>query len=214
LTLEAHIEVHRGAFRLDVELAVEGVTAIMGPNGSGKTTLLRAILGAIPARGRVVLDRRTLFDSAARIDVPIEERKIAYVPQGYALFPHLSVRDNVRFATPDDARARELLERFDLARLASQRAGTLSGGEAQRVALARALAASPKLLLLDEPLAALDAEARPRVCADLADWLARATIPTLLVTHDPADARALANKVVSIGNLAPRTLSHARPSLS
>src|SRR5688500_4636480 len=120
--------VRRGTFVLDVELACSGVTAIMGPNGSGKTTLLRAVLGVDrPERGRIALDGRTLF--AAHIDVPVEERRIAYVPQGYGLFPHLSVLDNVRFASRD--RAAALMASFALEPLAHRTPKTLSGGERQ-----------------------------------------------------------------------------------
>lgn len=200
--LEVDIAVRRGTFRLEVALACERVTAIMGANGSGKTTLLRAILGAVrPERGRIVLGGRTLF--GGRIDVPVEERRVAYVPQGYGLFPHLSVRENVRFAIRGrdrDARASELCARFELEPFADRRPPSLSGGEAQRVALARALAAEPELLLLDEPLAALDAGARTKIRAFLTDWLDRTPVPTLLVTHDRDDARALAADVITLGN--------------
>jgi molybdate transport system ATP-binding protein len=199
--IDAAIALRRGAFELDVALASSGVTVIMGANGSGKTTLLRAIVGVItPERGRVAIDGRVLFDRDAAIDVPVEERELAYVPQGYGLFPHLTALDNVLFGVrrgPDRrARAMRLLDELELSAAMHRRPASLSGGEQQRVALARALATEPRALLLDEPLAALDASARPKTRRLLAEWLAKASLPALVVTHDPEDARALADAVV------------------
>ena len=199
--IEVAIALRRGAFELDVTLASSGVTVILGPNGSGKTTLLRAIVGVItPERGRVAIDGRVLFDRETATDVPVEERELAYVPQGYGLFPHLSALENVLFAVrrgPDRrARAMRLLDELDLASLMHRRPAALSGGEQQRVALARALATEPRALLLDEPLAALDASTRPKTRRFLGEWLAKASLPALVVTHDPEDARKLADTIV------------------
>jgi molybdate transport system ATP-binding protein len=201
--LEVRIAGRAGGLDLDVDLALSGTAVIVGPNGSGKTTLLLAILGALaPERGRVVLDGTPLYDSERRIDVPVERRRIAFVPQRYALFPHLSVLANVTYGASAPslrarrARARELLDEMGLGALAARRPSALSGGEAQRVALARALAGTPRALLLDEPLAALDASVREEMRRLLAARVASLGIPTLVVTHDSADARSFAGTVV------------------
>ena len=170
--------------------------ALLGPNGSGKTTFLLMILGVRPAeRGRVTLAGETLYDSERGISLPVEERRLGYVPQRYALFPHLSVRANVAFGAADPAVAAKLLDTLEIAALADRSPASLSGGEAQRVALARALAAEPRGLLLDEPLAALDVAAQKKVRAYLGATLRALRLPTLVVTHDPDDAAALAARV-------------------
>jgi molybdate transport system ATP-binding protein len=156
--------------------------------------VLRAVAGlARPAHGRIVCGGETWFDEAARIDLRPEERSVGFVFQEYALFPHLSVRANVAYG--GRAGTDELLERFALGHLASVRPGELSGGERQRVALARALAREPEVLLLDEPLAALDAHTKREVRAELHELLRSLRLPTLLVTHDFEDAASLAGRV-------------------
>ncbi|MCB9597716.1 MAG: ATP-binding cassette domain-containing protein [Sandaracinaceae bacterium] len=194
MTLEVCITVERGTFSLDVNIACGGVTAVMGPNGAGKTTLLRACVGALrPSRGRIVLGGETLFDERG-IDQPPEDRHVAYVPQGLGLFPHLSALENVAFGrrrgTDRERReaAIDLLGELDLAGVCDRLPGELSGGQQQKVALARARAAEPRLLLLDEPLSALDPTARPRTRRFLAEWFEETQLPALVVTHDPADA--------------------------
>ncbi len=168
--------------------------ALVGPSGAGKTTVLRAIAGLRkPDSGRIALGERAWFDSDARVDLPPEERSVGLVFQEYALFPHLTVRANVAFGGA--ARVDDLLERFDIAPLAGAKPGTLSGGERQRVALARALARDPAVLLLDEPLSALDAHTRGVVRDELQDLLRQLALPTLLVTHDFGDAAALADRI-------------------
>jgi ABC-type sulfate/molybdate transport systems ATPase subunit len=183
------------SFELDVELSIGGETvALVGPSGAGKTTVLRAIAGLRrPDRGRVALGDRAWFDSATRVDLPPERRSVGLVFQEYALFPHLTVRANVAFGGA--ARVDELLERFGIARLAGAKPANLSGGERQRVALARALARDPSVLLLDEPLSALDAHTRAVVRGELQDLLAELGLPSLLVTHDFGDAAALADRI-------------------
>jgi molybdate transport system ATP-binding protein len=183
--------------------ASEAPLAVVGPNGAGKTTLLMMILGAVaPARGRITLAGATLFDGAARVDVPVEDRGIGYLPQRYALFPHLDALHNVAYgvAAPTRAerlaRAREALAELDVSGLAARRPAELSGGEAQRVALARALARRPVALVLDEPLAALDVGVRREVRRFLAERLRAWRLPTVVVTHDPADAEALDGDVL------------------
>ncbi|MCB9694416.1 MAG: ATP-binding cassette domain-containing protein [Alphaproteobacteria bacterium] len=219
----ASIAGRRGDFALDVELAGgPGPTALVGPNGSGKTTLLRFLAGGLrPARGRLEVGGRTLFDSAASIDVPPEGRSIGYVPQGYGLFPHLTALDNVAFGLREHARERAhaALDALGCAHVAHLRPAALSGGERQRVALARALAPGPSLLLLDEPLAALDAGTRRQVRGFLRERLASLGCPSLVVTHDPRDVAALdapvrvleAGRVVQAGSLAELRAAPATP---
>ena len=169
---------------LDVSLSVgEEAVLIAGPNGAGKSSLLKALLGIVRLReGRILLDGRDITA------LPPEQRKLGYVPQDYALFPHLDVEGNVAFGSHSAPRTRELLDQLQLAPLAQRSIATLSGGERQRVALARALAPQPKALLLDEPFAALDAQARRQLRASLSRWLSELKLPALVVSHDPADA--------------------------
>jgi molybdate transport system ATP-binding protein len=205
--LRAHIKGNLGARRLDLELEVSrGPLVVVGPNGAGKTSLLLLLLGALqPTSGRIELGDRVLFDSEAGINVPLEGRQLGYVPQEYALFPHLSVRRNIEFALRSSDRSAsrsalaqrtgEVLSELKLEALAERRATELSGGEKQRVALARALSVRPRALLLDEPLAAFDIAARRATRAFLAEVLQRLELPTIVVTHDAADARALGQRI-------------------
>ena len=158
--------------------------------------MLRAIAGLRrPDRGRIALGGRAWFDAAAKVDLPPERRSVGLVFQEYALFPHMTVRANVAFGGASEDRVRELLDRVRIAHLGDERPGGLSGGERQRVALARALARDPQVLLLDEPLSALDAHTRAVVRGELQDVLGALALPTLLVTHDFRDAAALADRI-------------------
>jgi molybdate transport system ATP-binding protein len=196
-TLELDIAVALRSFELGVRLSVGAQTfALVGPSGAGKTTVLRAIAGLRrPDRGRIALGERAWFDAAAKVDLPPERRSVGLVFQEYALFPHMTVRANVAFGGASDGRVRELLDRVRIAHLADERPGALSGGERQRVAVARALARDPQVLLLDEPLSALDAHTRAVVRGELQDVLGALALPTLLVTHDFRDAAALADRI-------------------
>jgi molybdate transport system ATP-binding protein len=193
-----------GTLRLDVDVAVEQgeCLALAGPSGAGKTSVLRVAAGLLrPERGRVDADGDTWLDTERDIDVPAERRRCGYVFQHYALFPHLSAWQNVAYPLrgldrPERrARAVELLERFGVAELADARPETLSGGERQRVALARALARDPDVLLLDEPLSALDARTRAAAARELGAVLRDSEAPTLLVTHDFSEAAQLGDRV-------------------
>jgi molybdate transport system ATP-binding protein len=203
--LESQVQMHLGTLDLDAAVdAAEGeIVALLGPNGAGKTTFLRALAGlARPDRARVVLDGVVLEDTANGIRVPTERRPIGIVFQQHLLFPHLSVLENVAFGLRargrPDARDRAMawLERVGLGGYANARPAALSGGEAQRVAVARALAIDPRLLLLDEPLSALDATTRVEVRRELRRHLASFDGARLLVTHDPLEAAALADRLV------------------
>jgi molybdate transport system ATP-binding protein len=201
--LDAHLVVDRGSFRLDVALtaAPGDVVALLGPNGAGKTTALRALAGLTPlTSGHLRLD-------GTRLDAtPPESRPVGVVFQDYLLFPHLTALDNVAFgprcrgASKAEARAQAAvwLDRMGLADHAGAKPRHLSGGQAQRVAVARALATRPRLLLLDEPLAALDARTRLEVRAQLRRHLAEFEAVAVLVTHDPLDAMVLADRLVVV----------------
>ena len=191
-----------GSFAVDAAAATEsGTLVLVGPNGSGKSSTLAMLLGVItPSNGRVEVNETVLFDRAAGVDIPVEDRGLGFVPQGNRLFPHLTVVENVMFGvrgTLDARRLRALAVLKDLGvdALADRFPDGLSGGEAQRVAIARALAPSPRALFLDEPLSALDVAARRTARAFLADQLRTLALPALVVTHDPQDAHALGTTV-------------------
>jgi molybdate transport system ATP-binding protein len=206
--LEAHVVVERpGGFRLDaaVSVAAGEVLAVLGPNGAGKTTVLRAIAGLVPlSGGRIAVGGDVWDDPAAGAWRDVADRAAGLVFQDYRLFPHLSALDNVAFGPrargtgrhAARAAAAEWLDRVGLGDVARQRPAELSGGQAQRVALARALAAGPALLLLDEPLAALDARTRLELRGELRRYLEAFAGPSLVVTHDPLDALVLADRIV------------------
>ena len=181
-------------FSLCLSLTVDSTVALIGPSGAGKSTVLNAIAGLVkPAGGRIRCDDEPWFDAGEGVFVRPEDRRVGLVFQDYALFPHLTVRQNVEYARRNAAD--EYLDRFRIRQLEHARPGSLSGGERQRVALARALARDPEILLLDEPLSALDAHTKVEVRTELQQLLAELEIPTLLVTHDFEDAAALAGHV-------------------
>jgi molybdate transport system ATP-binding protein len=205
--LETHLVVDRGAFRLDVPLRIDAgeVVGLLGPNGAGKTTALRALAGLQPlTAGYIRLAGRDLDRPDGRVWTPTEHRPIGVVFQDYLLFPHLTALDNVSFGPRRHGvdrhtarqQAAEWLIRVGLTQHTRRKPRQLSGGQAQRVALARALAVNPVLLLLDEPLAALDARTRLDTRAELHRHLAEHPGATLLVTHDPLDALVLADRLV------------------
>jgi molybdate transport system ATP-binding protein len=207
MSLSAHVVVQRGALSLDVEIQVADgeVLAVLGPNGAGKSTLLRVLAGLLPPDGgSVVLDGSEVWDGAEH--VPAHRRPLGMVFQDHLLFPHLSVTENVAFGLRTRGVRKALarttadawLARVGLEGLGGRRPGQLSGGQAQRAALARALVGDPRVLLLDEPLSALDARTRLTVRAELRRHLAEFAGSTVLVTHDPVDAMALADRVVVV----------------
>ena len=175
--------------------------ALFGASGAGKTTLLRMLAGLVrPDAGRIVVDGELWFDSSLGVCLPAQARRVGMVFQDYALFPHLSVRGNLEFAQArkDPKRVDELLALTGLAALATRKPATLSGGQQQRVALARALAAEPRLLLLDEPLSALDPALREQLQGELLALQQRFALSTLLVSHDLAEVFRLAQHVLRL----------------
>ncbi|WP_295956210.1 ATP-binding cassette domain-containing protein [Rhodoferax sp.] len=195
----------RRRFDLAVRFASDvPFAALYGPSGAGKTLTLQAIAGLLrPTQGHIRLDGRTLFDAAQKINVPTPQRRVGYLPQHYALFPHLSVQENIAFglkswrkrslSVPEQTHIQTLLDSLGLAALAHSRPATLSGGQQQRVALARALACQPQVLLLDEPFAALHPALRQSLREELAQVRRQWGIPALMITHDVDDVLALAD---------------------
>ncbi len=207
MSLQVEAVAELGAFTLDLELtAARGqCLALVGPSGAGKSSTLRVIAGLLkPTRGRVVCGEERWFDSLASVNLPPELRRCGYVFQDYALFPQLSAWQNVAYALRDEPRrqrertARDWLARLDLEDRADARPNVLSGGERQRVALARALARRPDVLLLDEPLSALDSQTRAAASRHLADALTQTEAPTILVTHDFTQAAQLADHILIV----------------
>lgn len=195
-----------GELALHVELAgTDGVTLLMGPNGAGKTTLLKLIAGLhLADEGRIVVGGQVVCEPASGTSVPPESRHVGYVPQGYALFPHLSALDNVAFGLAASGmgsrkrreRARAALAELGVGELVDRHPSALSGGERQRVALARAMVVQPRLLLLDEPLAALDVGARRATRSFLSEHVRSAGVPVLMITHDVRDVVGMGGRVV------------------
>ncbi len=191
-------------FEIDVDFAVPaGITILFGASGAGKTTVLDCIAGLQkPAAGAISVGERKLFDSASGIDTPPNRREVGYLFQSLALFPHMTVERNVQYglaaleAGEREQRTQEILESFHISALAKRRPGEISGGERQRVALARTLVTRPRVLLLDEPLTALDAATKSRIIDDLRAWNQRFRIPLLYVTHVREEVFALGERMI------------------
>ncbi|WP_083543150.1 ATP-binding cassette domain-containing protein [Desulfofundulus australicus] len=190
------------AFPMQIELSVQNeVLVVVGPSGAGKTTLLQCLSGLQkPHQGEIVLNGRVLFSSTARVNLPPRHRNVGYVFQDYALFPHMTVEQNAAYGMKGNRRKslklQEVLEMLQIAHLAHRYPGQISGGERQRTALARALLADPELLLLDEPLSALDYETRYKIRKELKSLQRHWGIPFILVTHDLEEAAFLGDRVM------------------
>jgi molybdate transport system ATP-binding protein len=207
MSLHIDIGVERGTARVEAAFEVEPgwTVGLLGPNGAGKSTIVDAVAGLLsPTTGSIVLDGAVLAEPRREIDLPPQQRYLGVLFQGRLLFPHLSVAENVAFPmrcsgwtkARADSAATEMLERFDAGALADARPRSLSGGEAQRVALARALVGNPSAVLLDEPLTAVDAEARVTLRGVLREVLVEVHGPRLVITHDPVDAMELCDRLV------------------
>lgn len=209
VVLKVRVQLASPSFVLDVAFEVPpGVTVLFGPSGAGKSRTLGCIAGIVrPDGGSIALGDDVWFDGGTRRQLPIHERRVAYVFQSLALFPHMTAAENVAYgvarslaATDRRARAQEMLGRMRVSHLADRRPATFSGGEAQRVALARAFAMQPRVLLLDEPFSALDANVKRELLAEVGEWLERENIPAMLVTHLEEEAAALGDRVVLLEN--------------
>jgi len=210
LHLQKELRAADRVFSLDITLASDSQRIVLyGPSGSGKSLTLKAIAGLMrPDSGHIRIQGRTLFDSAQGIDVRVQERNVAYLFQDYALFPHLTVAQNIAFGLArgsvnlrrpaEHPAVRQWLQAFELEAIAHSRPAQISGGQRQRVALARALVAEPDMLLLDEPFSALDLSLRQRMRSELAELQSRLQVPMLLITHDPADVEALGQTVFEL----------------
>jgi molybdate transport system ATP-binding protein len=204
--LALDVEKRLGTFQLAAKFETEArVTALFGPSGAGKTTIINMIAGLVaPDRGRIMYRGKVLFDAAGKVSLPPHRRQFGYVFQDGRLFPHLSVRGNLEYGRRmyrlkrDVAELERVIALLDIGHLADRRPGKLSGGERQRVAIGRALLMRPQLLLLDEPLASLDAARKAEIMPYLERLRDEAQVPMIYVTHQPEDARRLASTVVRI----------------
>lgn len=200
------IEKQLGDFKLEASFTSDGlVTGLFGNSGAGKTSIINMIAGLVkPDRGRISLDGETLDDTTSRLHIPPHRRRIGYVFQDARLFPHLSVRQNLDYGRrmngfdPDTAAEKHTVDLLDIGHLLDRRPAQLSGGEKQRVALGRALLARPKLLLLDEPLGALDDERKAEILPYFVRLRDEASVPMVLVSHDAGEMRQLATNVVML----------------
>ena len=208
LQLRKRFQTRDCSFELNVDLEIPaGITILFGPSGAGKTTILDCIAGlTTPESGMLNLKERVLFNGEKGIDVSPQNRRVGYVFQDLALFPHLSVKKNVQYgiaslpASEREERSRQILESFHVAELQQRKPSEISGGERQRVALARALVTDPAVLLLDEPLAALDAAIKSKIVDDLRAWNESHQIPILYVTHSREEVFALGERVIVLQN--------------
>ena len=223
-TLKVRVALATTSFALDVTFAVPpGVTVLFGPSGAGKSRTLGCIAGIVrPDRGLIALGDDVWFDSAKKEELPMHQRRVAYVFQSLALFPHMTAAETVAYgvartvpAADRRARAHDMLKRMRVGHLADRKPATFSGGEAQRVALARAFAMQPRVLLLDEPFSALDADVKRELLAEVGDWLTREAVPAILVTHLEEEAAALGDRVVLLdGGKVTREAAIDDPTLS
>ena len=207
--LEVRAKHRLGVFQLDVELVAPtgGIVALFGRSGAGKTSLVNMLAGLLrPTEGRIALNGTVLFDSAARIDLPPERRRLGYVFQEGRLFPHLDVRGNLLYgfrrvpAAERAIRLEQIVELLDIGPLLRRRPGSLSGGEQQRVAIGRALLANPRLLLMDEPLASLDATRKAEILPFIEQLRDKLRLPIVYVSHDMGEIVRLADTVVLLAD--------------
>ncbi len=195
-------------FSLDIDFSANaGITVLAGASGAGKTTTLRLIAGILtPDEGIIKLGSDVFFDSENKINLPIQKRRVGFVFQDYALFPHLTAQQNIAYGAKNGdknaklEKAREMLSLFHIEHLKNRIPAEMSGGEQQRTALARALASEPKIVLLDEPLSAVDVETRAKLLDEIELAQSRAKIPFIYVTHNEAEATRLGSRRVTLQN--------------
>ncbi|EFN2960147.1 sulfate/molybdate ABC transporter ATP-binding protein, partial [Campylobacter coli] len=203
IDIKLPINTAKGKKQLELNTCLKAneITAIFGESGAGKTTLLKIIAGLIkPEFGRIEVDNELWFDSSKNFSLALQKRKIGFVFQDYALFPNMNIKENIAYAASSKAKVSELLALMKLENLAKIYPKHLSGGQAQRVALARALAREPKILLLDEPLSALDFKMRANLQDELTKILEYFKISTLLVSHDLAEIYKLSHRILELKN--------------
>lgn len=205
--VRVHLKKKLPSYDLEVDFSIENnILVLVGPSGAGKTTVLQCIVGLqTPSWGEIIINDKTVFSSQQRIDVPVRNRRIGYVFQDYALFPHMTIEKNVHYGKPKEDTAShkelsvsEILEILKIGHLRHRYPSQISGGEKQRVALARALMTEPELLLLDEPLSALDQDTRELLQRELLKVQSQWQIPFILVTHDALEAEVLGNQIIKI----------------
>lgn len=205
--LDAHFKKSLPTFELEVNFSLNnGILALVGPSGAGKTTILQCVAGLqTPSWGEIKIRNKTIFSSEQGMNVPIKNRRIGYVFQDYALFPHMTVEKNVMYGKPKKANipnntlsVSDVLKMLKIEHLRNRHPNQISGGEKQRVALARALMTEPELLLLDEPLSALDHDTRSTLQQELLKLQAQWQIPFVLVTHDIQEAEMLGNQIIKL----------------
>jgi molybdate transport system ATP-binding protein len=203
--LSVAVDKQLGDFTLHAAFEAQGATALFGPSGAGKTSVINMIAGLMtPDRGRIVLDGEALFDAQARVNAPAWQRRIGYVFQEGRLFPHLSVKHNLDYGrwicrhAADSKNFDHVVELLDIGRLLDRRPGKLSGGERQRIAVGRALLMKPRLLLLDEPLASLDAARKAEILPYLERLRDEALVPMIYVSHNPSEVRRIVTRVVML----------------
>lgn len=213
IDVERKMHTSEGSRKLEVcvEIPANELICLFGRSGSGKTTLLRMVAGLFnPDRGVIRIGKTTVFDSSQKINLPPQKRNIGFMFQDYALFPNMSVEENIHFGITDNdySMADSLIEAFDLDALRRQKPDRLSGGQKQRVALARALVRRPEVLLLDEPLSALDFEMRHSLQNEIARAHRLLNATTLMVSHDKEEIKKLATSIIHIDNMKTNTLKY------
>lgn len=210
------------SFTLEVDFQVDNhILAIVGPSGAGKTTVLQCLAGLqTPTQGEICINGKTIFSSEQKINVPVRKRRIGYVFQDYALFPHLTIEKNVLYGKPKQGHSThkalsisEILDILKIGHLRQRFPSQISGGEKQRVALARALMTEPELLLLDESLSALDQDTRGQLQQELLKVQSQWQIPFILVTHDPREAELLGSQIIKIDKGVQEIQRSSRASL-